>query len=100
MNLNPFIDLIATVLSIYAWVLVAWIVLSWLLHFGVVNRHNTFVARLSDVLYRLTEPALRRIRRYMPDLGGIDLSPIVFFLMVRFTISVLYTYFYTHSYGM
>lgn len=55
-----------------------------------------FVAHVSDALYKLTEPVLRRIRRYMPDLGMVDLSPIVVFIAIRFISNVLYTYFYSY----
>lgn len=95
MNLNPFIQLIASALNIYAWVLIIWVIMSWLIAFEVINRHNPFVHKVMDVLYRLTEPLLRRIRRYMPDLGGIDLSPIVVFLLIQFINSAMYSYLYT-----
>ncbi|PIR37387.1 MAG: YggT family protein [Alphaproteobacteria bacterium CG11_big_fil_rev_8_21_14_0_20_39_49] len=95
MNINPFIDLIATVFRIYGWIMFAWIIVSLLLTFNVINRHNQFVARLYEALFKMTEPVLRRIRRWMPDLGVIDISPIVVFLGIEFLINVLYTYFYT-----
>ena len=70
------------VLEIYGWVLIAMIVFSWLHAFGVVNPRNQAVATIGDLLYRLTEPVLRPIRRFMPNLGGLDLSPIVVFLAI------------------
>lgn len=96
MNINPFIELIVTILSIYSWILILWIIVSFLLTFDVINRRNMFVAHVSDALYKLTEPVLRRIRRYMPDLGMVDLSPIVVFIAIRFISNVLYTYFYSY----
>lgn len=72
------------------------VVLSWLTAFGVVNRFNPVVAKASEVVYKLTEPFLRRIRRYMPDLGGVDLSPIILLLALWFLKRVLYTYFYKY----
>jgi YggT family protein len=96
MNINPFVELIAGILSLYSWVLLIWIVLSWLIYFDVINRYHPFVSRISDVLHRLTEPPLRIIRKHLPDLGGIDISPIILFFLIRFTTSALYTYFYTY----
>jgi YggT family protein len=96
MNINPFISLIVQILDIYAFLLIAWIILNLLLSFEVVNRHNRFIYIVSDFLFKATEPVLRRIRRYMPNLGPIDLSPIVVFLAISFITNFLYTYFYTH----
>jgi YggT family protein len=95
MNINPFIDIIVTVLNLYGWVLMLWIIVSMLISFDVINRYNPFVAKISEFLYKLTEPVLRRIRRYMPDLGVVDLSPVIVFLAIRFITNVLHTYFYT-----
>ncbi|MCE3232564.1 MAG: hypothetical protein K0R98_821 [Rickettsiaceae bacterium] len=95
MNLNPFIDLIIVILNLYGWVLMAWIVISLLIAFDVVNRYSPLVAKISEFLYKMTEPVLRRIRRYMPDLGMVDLSPVVVFLAIHFISNVLRTYFYT-----
>jgi YggT family protein len=77
---SPIIMAADLVLELYGWVLIAMIVFSWLHAFGVVNPRNHAVATIGDVLYRLTEPVLRPIRRFMPNLGGLDLSPIVVFL--------------------
>ena len=96
MNINPFIDLIVVLLNLYGWALILWIIVSLLLTFDVVNRYNPVVAKIYEVLYKLTEPVLRRIRRYMPDLGVVDLSPIVVFIAIRFVSNLLYTYLYTH----
>ena len=76
--------LIDTVIHIYIWLLIAQAILSWLLAFGVVNRHNRAVAVIGDFLYRVTEPALRPIRAFLPNFGGIDISPIVLILILYF----------------
>ena len=94
MNINPFIELIAAILDLYSYVLVFYIILSWLTSFGVINRFNPAVAKVSEILYKATEPVLRKIRRHVPDLGGIDISPIVVFLGIWFIKRVLFTYFY------
>ncbi len=71
-------------LEIYVWILIAAAIFSWLAAFNVVNVRNPAVAMVGDVLYRLTEPALRPIRNRMPDLGGIDVSPIIVILIIIF----------------
>ncbi|MEQ8287709.1 YggT family protein [Thalassospira sp.] len=76
--------LIDTVVGIYIFMLIASAILSWLVAFNVINTSNRFVYMLGDTLYRLTEPALRPIRRIMPDLGGIDISPIILILVLQF----------------
>ena len=78
--LTPIILVVDLVLDLYGWVLIASIVFSWLYQFGVVNSRNRAVAAIGDVLWRLTEPVLAPIRRILPNLGGLDLSPIVVFL--------------------
>jgi YggT family protein len=71
-------------ISLYWWIIIASAIFSWLYAFNVVNARNQFVASIGNALYRLTEPALRPIRRLMPDLGGIDISPIVLLLLLYF----------------
>src|SRR3954468_17591305 len=73
----PLVLVFNEILEIYKWVVIAWIVLSWLISFNVVNTRNRFVYVVSDVLYRVTEPVLRPIRRVVPNVGGLDLSPLV-----------------------
>lgn len=81
---GPVVWLIFTVIDLYMWVVIASVILSWLTAFNVVNTHNRVVYMIGDVVYRLTEPALRPIRRILPDLGGIDLSPVVLLLGLVF----------------
>jgi YggT family protein len=83
-SMNPFVVLILTILDIYWWVVIAMVIMSWLLAFNVVNIHNPFVRQVNFVLHRLTEPLLRPIRQFMPDLGGLDLSPVVLFIGIIF----------------
>ncbi len=71
-------------LDIYWWLIIGSAIFSWLFAFNVINARNTFVATIGDFLYRVTEPALRPIRRIMPDLGGIDISPIILLLILFF----------------
>lgn len=80
----PLIQFIAMVLTLYIYVIIASAILSWLIAFGVVNTQNRFVYMLADGLHRLTEPALRPLRRYIPDLGGIDITPVILILLLIF----------------
>ena len=76
--------LIDTILDIYSWVIIASAVVSWLVAFGVVNVRNQVVRVIVDSLYRLTEPVLRPLRRVLPNLGGIDISPVLLILLLIF----------------
>lgn len=78
-------------LSLYTWIIIASAVLSWLYAFNVVNPRNQFVAMVADFTYRMTEPVLRPIRRILPNMGGIDLSPIVLLLGIFFLRQLLWT---------
>jgi YggT family protein len=71
-------------IRIYGWIIIASAVFSWLHAFNVVNTRNAFVAAVGEFLYRATEPALRPIRRFLPNLGGIDISPIILLLALIF----------------
>jgi YggT family protein len=88
-DMAPLIDFLAYVIWLYVLVVFAMAIISWLVAFNVINMHNNFVRSLVDILYRLTEPALRPIRRWLPDLGGIDISPIVLFLILMFIRNVV-----------
>jgi YggT family protein len=90
--MNSLILLILTVIELYIWVLIISAVLSWLVAFNVVNTHNRFVYTVSDFLYRVTEPALRPIRRFVPLLGGVDISPVVLILLLIFLKNLIYEY--------
>jgi YggT family protein len=70
------------VLQIVIWIVIAQVIISWLVAFNVINTQNDFVRTLLRGLDRLTEPMLRPIRRLLPDLGGIDLSPMVLILLL------------------
>lgn len=87
--LDPLIQITIIALNVYVWMVIASAILSWLVHFGVINTRNQFVAMVGEFLWRVTEPALRPIRRYMPNLGGIDISPIILILIIYFVQMVL-----------
>ena len=79
-------------LQLYIWILIAAAVFSWLVAFNVVNVRNPVVGMIGDFLYRITEPALRPIRNMMPDLGGIDISPVILILIIIFIRYVIALY--------
>ncbi|WP_439272881.1 YggT family protein [Pseudochrobactrum sp. HB0163] len=78
-------------LDIYTWIIIASAVFSWLYAFNVVNSRNSFVASIGEFLYKVTEPALRPIRRILPDFGGIDISPVILLLIIFFIRQFIWT---------
>ena len=84
MPMNPFLWLIHTVINIYFWIILAMVIMSWLIAFGIVNRSNPYVRQIGYALDRLTDPLLRPIRRLLPDLGGLDVSPIILLIGMQF----------------
>lgn len=88
--MNPFLWLINTIITLYIWILIASAVLSWLIAFNVVNPYNNIVRAIGDALYRLTEPALRPIRSVLPNLGGLDISPVILILVLLFAERLLF----------
>ena len=76
--------LIDKIIDIYTWIVIASAIMSWLVAFGVVNVRNQFIRVVVDLLFKLTEPVLRPIRRMLPNLGGIDISPIIVLLGIVF----------------
>jgi YggT family protein len=76
--------LIDKILWLYTWAIIIVAVMSWLISFNVINIHNNMVRSVWNGLEAITEPALRQIRRFLPNLGGIDISPIILLLIVQF----------------
>ena len=79
---NPLIALIVVVLNLYWYVVFAAVIVSWLTAFNVINSHNNLVRSLLRILYALTEPVFRQIRRVIPAIGGLDLSPMVVLIAI------------------
>ncbi|MEM9630168.1 YggT family protein [Roseibium sp. SCP14] len=77
-------NVILIALELYTYVIIASAIFSWLYAFNIVNSSNQFINSIGRVLYNLTEPALRPIRRFMPDLGGVDISPVILLLAIIF----------------
>ena len=87
--LGPLIKIIIIAIDLYIWVIIISAILSWLVAFNVVNTRNRFVYMVGDFLYRITEPALRPVRKIVPNFGGIDITPIVLILGLWFLQMVL-----------
>jgi len=81
---NPAIALIMLVLNLYWWVVVIAVIVSWLIAFNVINTYNNFVRSLLRGLEALTEPVFRRVRKVVPPIGGLDLSPLVVLVVIWF----------------
>ncbi|MFY9288905.1 MAG: YggT family protein [Alphaproteobacteria bacterium] len=82
--MGALLEVIYIVLDFYIWALIIGAVLSWLVAFNVINPHNKFVRMIGDFLFRITEPLLRPIRKYLPVMGGLDLSPLVLIFIIFF----------------
>jgi YggT family protein len=92
--MRALLDVIVLVLDLYIYVVIAAAVLSWLVVFNVVNPRNQFVAMLGEFLFRITDPVLRPIRNMLPPMGGIDISPIILFLIIILIEKVIQYYIY------
>lgn len=90
--MQSLISLIDLILSIYSWLVIAYVVLTWLVQFGVINRYNQIVDVIGDFLSRATEPVLAPIRRVVPFLGGVDISPVVLLIGIWFLRSLIAEY--------
>ncbi len=82
MTFNPLVFLLYQVINIYIWLLIISVVMSWLVSFNIINTSNRFVYMVGDFLNRITEPLLAPIRRFLPFMGGLDISPVVLILLL------------------
>lgn len=82
--LVPLLNVISLALGIYVQLIIISVIFSWLVAFNVINTRNQFVYMVGDFLNRVTEPAYRKIRQYLPPMGGLDLSPLVLILVIYF----------------
>jgi len=81
--LSPFVYLVVSLLHLYMICIISWTILSTLISFKIVNAYQPFVRKLMPALDKLCEPALRPIRKYIPDLGGFDISPIILIVLIN-----------------
>ena len=76
--------LVLQILKLYSYVVIANVIVSWLISFNILNTQNRFVYSISELSYRLTDPILNKIRRFLPNLGSLDISPIILLLLIWF----------------
>ena len=84
--------LLDSVVSIYIWILIINAILSWLIAFNVLNTSNRLVYSLLDISYKMTDPLLRPIRNFLPNLGNIDISPVVLILLLMFVRNLIFEF--------
>ena len=92
MYYNPLIWLLLTLISIYTWIIIIAVVISWLVAFGVINTYNRFAKAAIGFFYGVTEPVFRQVRRVIPPIGGLDISPLIVLILLQF-ISYTVTYY-------
>jgi YggT family protein len=91
---NPFLWLVDTIITLYIWILIAAAILSWLIAFNIVNISSQFVRSVANFFYHVTEPALRPIRGILPNLGGIDISPVILIIALMFLRQLIFWLYY------
>ena len=87
--IDPLFRVLMIAIDLYIWLVIIGAILTWLVAFNVINTSNQLVYLILDFLYRITEPALRRIKRFLPNLGSIDISPVILILGLIFIQMVL-----------
>ena len=90
--MTSIIILISQLIEIFIWFLIAQAILSWLIAFNIVNTSNNIVSLIGNFLYKVTEPLLKPIRKFLPDFGGIDISPIILIILLIFFRNLLFEY--------
>ena len=90
--MNSLLGLIIQIINLYKLVLLIYIIATWLISFNVINTSNRFIYSAMEILYRLSEPSLRLVRKYVPAFGNMDISPIIVYLLLWFIQSLLIEY--------
>jgi len=90
--MTSIIILISQLIELFIWLLIFQAILTWLITFGIINTSSSFVNMVGNFLYRITEPILSPIRRILPDLGGIDISPVILILLLIFIRNLIFEY--------
>ena len=85
--------LLDSIITIYLWIIIVNALLSWLVAFNVLNTQNRFVFSVLDATYKLTDPALNKIRRFIPTFGSIDISPVILILLLIFLRNLIFEVF-------
>ena len=82
--MNSLLGLIIQIIDLYKLILIIYIITTWLIAFNIVNTSNRFVFSVMEILFKLSEPSLRIVRKYIPTIGSIDISPIIVYLALEF----------------
>ena len=90
--MTSIVILISQIIEIFIWLLILQAILSWLITFGVINTNSNIVNMIGNFLYKVTEPLLKHIRNFLPDLGGIDVSPLILIILLIFFRNLLFEY--------
>ena len=85
--------LLDNIITIYLWIIIINAILSWLVAFNILNTQNRFVFSVLDTTYKLTDPALNKIRRFIPTFGSIDISPVILILLLIFLRNIIFEIF-------
>ena len=94
--MNSLLGLIIQIINLYQFILIIYIIATWLVNFNIINTSNRFVYSLMVAMYRLCEPSLRLVRKYIPSFGNIDISPVIVYLGLWFLKSLLIEYWPRH----
>jgi len=94
-TVNPVVWLLQELINLYWWIIVIAVVMSWLVAFGIINTYNQFARTIVRFLDAMTEPVFRQVRRIIPPIGGLDLSPLVVLILLEF-VSISIDYIYVH----
>ncbi len=90
--MNSLLGLIIQIINLYQFILLIYIIMTWLISFNIINTSNRFIFSMMNGLFRLCEPSLRLVRQYLPNLGAIDISPVIVYLLLWFIKSLLIEY--------
>ena len=90
--MNSLLALIIQIINLYQFILLIYIIMTWLISFNIINTSNRFIFSMMNALFRLCEPSLRLVRQYLPNLGAIDISPVIVYLLLWFIKSLLIEY--------
>ena len=90
--MNSLLGLIIQIINLYQFILLIYIIMTWLISFNIINTTNRFIFSMMNALFRLCEPSLGLVRQYLPNLGAIDISPVIVYLLLWFIKSLLIEY--------
>ena len=90
--MNSLVILISQIIELFIWLLIIQAILSWLITFGIINTQSSFVNMIGNFLYKITEPLLKHIRKFLPDFGGVDISPVILIILLIFFRNLLFEY--------